>query len=248
MYKGQNNRSKIFALCGFRRKTYLCPYKSRIFIMKQFLIISLAIFLVSCSSKWDPRAYRRVEIRDAGEIYSTLSLDKKTENGKPKTKMILINQRWVPDSLFKTMQQLSNENKWPAGLKTAKQRKENEEKLRLYRAYIATSYKGKYILYIPAKENKDNKNLSSDMISNNDFYMIIGKSGVERKDSLMKGYEHWKRGKVVKFDPSPTASTPKNASTTAPRHPANNRDNRTAPISTPGSTGGGGLPDLPKRQ
>ncbi len=221
------------------------------YYMKHILIISLAIFLVSCSSKWNMKNYRRVEIKDAGEIYSTLNLDKKTENGKPRMKMILVNQRWVPDSLFKTMQSLSNENKWPAGLKTAKLRKENEQKLGLYRAYIATSFKGKYILYIPAKENKNNKDLSSDMISNNDFYMIIGKSGVERKDSLMKGYENWKRGKVVKFDPNPNKGAGGKTNGGGPgslpaRENPGNRDPK-SPQGLPNGTDKQ-IPNLPKRQ
>lgn len=221
--------------------------------MKQILIISLAlIFAYSASAqKWDMRNYRRVQIKDAGEIYATLNLDKKTENGKPRMKMILINQRWVPDSLFKSMQSLTNENKWPAGLKTAKQRHENEKKMGLYRAYIATSFRGKYILYIPAKENKDNKNLSADMVSNNDFYMIVGKKGVERKDSLMRGYEKWKRGKVVKFDPNPTksASKPNNGSgpgNMPPREPGGQKDPK-SPVLSPSGTDKT-IPTLPKRQ
>ena len=233
--------------CIFIEKVYLCIYKNVILLnMKHILIISLAIFLVSCSSKWDMRHYRRVEIKDAGEIYSTLNLDKKNENGKPRVKMILINQRWVPDSLFKTMQSLSNENKWPAGIKTAKQRKENEKKLGLYRAYIATSFRGKYILYIPAKENKDNKNLSADMISNNDFYMIIGKSGVERKDSLMKGYEKWKRGKVVKFDPNP--ATTKNSGGGNGNMPGREPGNKDPKNPSVPNGGNKTIPNLPKRQ
>ncbi|MBX7242999.1 MAG: hypothetical protein K1X92_14750 [Bacteroidia bacterium] len=162
--------------------------------LNRVLIVLLSVFMLGCSTKWNPKKYRMVEITDTGEIYSTLNLEKRNDAGKSVYRKIMIKKRWVPDSLFRTISGLANENKWPAGMRSAQQRFDNSQKMRRIKAYTAIKFKGKYVLYVPAKENnRENKDLAAELHTDKDFYIIIGKRGVTKKDEWLKGYENWKR-------------------------------------------------------
>lgn len=160
------------------------------------LLLLLPFLLISCYKKWDPRKYRQVEIVDPGEIYSTLNLEKRNDNNKTIFRNFLLKKRWLPDSLFRTISSSCNESKWVTPLKTPQNRLDNRGKLRQYKAYLVTKFKGKYIVYIPSKENgRSSKTLPQDFITDRDIYMIISPSGIEKmeKDSVLHGFETWER-------------------------------------------------------
>ena len=164
------------------------------------------MFLVSCTPKWDPRKYRRVEIVDAGEIYSTFDINK-----HEKEKKILDKKRWLPDSVLRKVTAASSESRWPPAIQTPQLRHDNQKKMKQYKAYLITSFKNKHILYIPNAENKG-ANIAPELMSDRDFYMIIGKKGIERKDEFMKGYENWTRPPRPKKPTAPVAAAPSRTS------------------------------------
>jgi len=164
------------------------------------------MFLVSCTPKWDPRKYRRVEIIDAGEIYSTFDINK-----HEKEKKILDKKRWLPDSVLRKITAASSESRWPPAIQTPQLRHDNQKKMKQYKAYLITSFKNKHILYIPNAENKG-ANISPELMSDRDFYMIIGKKGIERKEEFMKGYENWTRPPRPKKPSTPVAAAPSRTS------------------------------------
>ncbi len=197
-------------------------------VFNQLLVILLIGLLAGCT-KWNPKKYRMVEITDTGEIYSTLNLEKRNDAGKSIYRRMLIKKRWMPDSLFRTISGLSNENKWPAGMRTAQQRFDNRVKMKGIQAYTAAKFRGKYILYIPGKQNnRENKNLAPELQSDKDYYMIIGKRGVSKKDSILVGYENWKRPSRAKRKEESKEPSGKPASPTSPA-PKNPRMPQTVP-------------------
>ncbi|MFN0203646.1 MAG: hypothetical protein ACKVTZ_19120 [Bacteroidia bacterium] len=182
--------------------------------MHKFGIISLLFLLIlqSCAPKWDPRKYRAVKITDSELIYSTYDLNKKEHE---KDKLILTKKRKLPDSLFKKITTGYNETRWPPALQTPQLRYDNRRKLKFYKAYIITEFKNKYIVYVPNKENKGSIVLPPEMMSDKDFYMIVGKGNVEKQDEFMKGYENWtppvkgKKEEAIAAAPTrPTKLTP----------------------------------------
>lgn len=170
-----------------------------------FLFLSLLMFLVSCTPKWDPRKYKRVEIVDAGEIYSTFDINK-----HEKEKKILDKKRWLPDSVLRKVTAATSESRWPPAIQTPQLRHDNQKKMKQYKAYLITSFKNKHILYIPNTENKG-ANIAPELMSDRDFYMIIGKKGIEKKDEYMKGYENWTRPPRPKKPSAAVAATPSRA-------------------------------------
>jgi hypothetical protein len=184
--------------------------------MKYFIgCLWILIFLFSCTPKWNPQKYRLAEITDAGEIYSTLNLEKRNDNNVPIYRKRLMKKRWIPDSLFRTISGNCTEAKWPAGIKTPQLRQENRLRMRQYRTYIVTHFKGKYLLYIPKSENKNLKNMPNEMLPANDLYMIVGKRGVTKKDEYILGYENWKRSprkkrkEETRIEPKTSTPSPK---------------------------------------
>ena len=203
-------------------------------VVNGLLLMLFCIFVASCSPKWTPKKYRLVEITDTGEIYSTLNLEKRNDAGKSIYRKMLIQKRWMPDSLFRTISGLANENKWPVGIKTAQQRFDNRLKMRQIKAYTTSvKFKGKYILYVPASENnRENKDLAAEFQTEKDYYMIIGKGGVTKKDEWLKGYENWKRPPRVKVKdvepagkPPVPSAIPKNPRTPQTVPPTSTQDN-----------------------
>lgn len=195
-------------------------------------LLLLSLLMVSCYKKWNPQKYRQVEITDPGEIYSTLNLEKRNDNNKTKIKNFLIKKRWLPDSLFRIIASNVNESKWTAPIKTPQLRLDNRQKLRKYNAYIVTKFRGKYIVYIPAKMNgRTNTTLPQDFVTDRDFYMIVGGAGLQKypSDSVFHGFETWKRPSrkkiredIKKAIGGPATATPK--AQTPPKTPNGRED------------------------
>ncbi len=152
----------------------------------------------------------------------------------------------MPDSLFRTISGLANENKWPAGMRTTQQRFDNSQKMRRIKAYTAVKFKGKYILYVPSKENnRENKDLAAELQTDKDFYIIIGKRGVTKKDEWLKGYENWKRPPRAKIKAEAKEPTAKPVSP-APAPGKNPRDKMPQTIPPPSGNNSSGDDSIDK--
>lgn len=214
----------------------------------------LLLFSSACYRKWNPQRYVKAEIVDPGEIYSTWNLEKRNDNNKQRNRIFLLKRRWLPDSVFRVVANSCNESRWVAAIRTPQQRFDNRGKIRNYNAYIVTSFGGKHILYIPGKQNnKNNTKLPQELAVDKDFYMIVGKKGVERlrPDSLYPEFKDWKRPpfKTIRKQyktalgeltpPSPSVS-PKDR---------NNKDAAPQGVPNPNLPGGGGrIQELPGRK
>lgn len=193
--------------------------------LQLWILIGCIVLWAGCMPKWNMSQCREAEIVNTDEIYSTYSLEQKNDNGKQRIKKILINRRKMTDSMFRVVSPLVSETRWPNAIKTAKQRHDLRPKMRQYKGYVLTGFRGKYIVYLPQKENnKDTKGLAPELALTQDIYMIIGKSGVELGDTVMKGYANWKRPKWERFKDMQSAAKPQ------PKQPMNPKESKPVPM------------------
>lgn len=109
------------------------------------------------------------KIINSGDLYSTYNIkENATELAKLKAQ--------VPASLVNDILENSMEGSWVEGIATLDARNKNRAMIADYVVYKVAELSDAYVLAIPAVKNK---NMSSEMRSDKDFYFVIGKKGVE---------------------------------------------------------------------
>ena len=118
--------------------------------------------------KVDGKKCVRMELMDAGEFYSTFTIDAaeietlKAQKVKPILMDHIINNH--------------TEDKWPSELANLDTRFNYPEKVNSYVVFKVAKLNDKYILVVPARFNNDN---GEGWASTNDIFFVVGEKGVK---------------------------------------------------------------------
>ena len=138
--------------------------------IKSLLALVLIIASYSIEAQSGNTA-QRMKITDSGELYSTFDWDDNDNTGA-KTAVVLA----VSAAEFSDIVKYSHESYWPAGINNLDGRNNLRSKINDYVVYKVAEFDDRYLLRIPASENKG---MPQNMQSTHDFYFVIGKAGVQ---------------------------------------------------------------------
>lgn len=118
---------------------------------------------------WEGTKLSLVTIVDPGRIYALYVMS----TGNLET---LSNHCAISEDAKTLITNNSTEDKWPEKMGALNSRAASKEIIHAYSAYLVCSFDDKYLLVIPSKLNRD---MPDGFKSDEDFFMIIGNSGVK---------------------------------------------------------------------
>jgi USP8 interacting len=141
--------------------------------MKNYWMIMFT-WLLCLSAAAQPVFDQRMEITDAGDLYSTYDLKASVANGE---------LRRMFGEAYPEVIKRSSETGWPAGLMTLGSRGSYQDEIRRFVAYKVIEFGDYVMLQIPAAENQDQP---ASIRAAYDFYMIFNTNGVAVYKEPMK--------------------------------------------------------------
>ncbi|MFN8287567.1 MAG: hypothetical protein U0V74_12470 [Chitinophagales bacterium] len=108
----------------------------------------------------------RMKITDSGDLYSTYDIEGTSE--------AVSEIKRVASGSYYDIVKTAKESAWPAGIATLDARDKVRTKMNDYVVYKVAEFDGKYLLKVPADENK---HMPYNMRADYDFYFVIGTTG-----------------------------------------------------------------------
>lgn len=144
-------------------------YTLRLGLLTFLVCFTTITWAQSAKYKTMGRKCVRVEIADAGELYSTYTLTD--------TEIQSLLDKKIKRELIDDIQAYGNETGWPAKLKLFDERIANPDQIKKYVVYEVAKVNDMHILVIPAKYNS---NLPDGWAVSRDIYLLMNDPGVKK--------------------------------------------------------------------